>query len=265
MPFEITQAEIEGFFNAYKKVKPDITLEEYLVIIATHKNIRFSLESARKEVEKYKTEFPLMAIMPRRLIANDNTVHSTNTHESQNEILLCDQWNNFRAVLGAYLHHYFRHLFDNLGLTAERLAEFLAQQEFLKPKKSIIQTAMRLWASGDYLSFIHLIVPHLEDILRSFLVPLNEPTTSTQSGVYREIDLGQVLDNPKMAQVFREDLIYSLKMLLVDVRGTNLRNRVGHGIINPSECNPAIAALLLHVLIILGSFNTKKIDPPQTS
>ena len=251
----IKKEDIDSFFEAYKKFKPSITIEDYLEILGKDPQLKISIQRATNIVETQNKEHPALSLFPTGLIANDNPVLSVSGDEDQKEWNICRELQFEYTYFSIALDLILRRLVQEHKMDAKRLSDFLISSKFLKPKEVIIKRAIELWESGDHLSFAHLIVPHIEDIIRSFLVPLRQPTTVyKRGGSLQEADLATVLENEELLQVFGEDLIKYFQLLFVDVRGNNLRNDIAHGLIKPEKCTSQLSALLIHVLLILRSY-----------
>jgi Domain of unknown function (DUF4209) len=109
--------------------------------------------------------------------------------------------------------------------------------------------------AGDFVSAIHILTPHLEDILRRLLEKCKKPTTAWRKGnTFHEIDLGVVLDQLEQLPVFKPNLIEYIRVFLMEQSGYNLRNRVGHGLVSIEECNDTRAVILIHLLLIMKRF-----------
>lgn len=55
------------------------------------------------------------------------------------------------------------------------------------------------------------------------------------SGVQNEHNLNSILYYPEITSIFDENTLFDLKCLLVEHAGSNLRNRMAHGLINDRE------------------------------
>ncbi len=64
--------------------------------------------------------------------------------------------------------------------------------------------------------------------------------------------LDDILRDPLMLQIVGEDAIIYFRVLLVDPRGWNLRNRVCHGLLTANEFEPLMSDRLIHVLLCLA-------------
>ena len=87
---------------------------------------------------------------------------------------------------------------------------------------------------------VHLLVPQLENALRVLLRLRGLPTgVLDDKGIEEEADLNRILTNSEFATALGEvlgvDAVADLRMLLVERRGANLRNRLMHGLMSPGQ------------------------------
>jgi hypothetical protein len=80
---------------------------------------------------------------------------------------------------------------------------------------------------------IHLLVPQIENIVRTHLKASGGKTTSIDlDGIENEIGLSALMELPEAEKVFGESLAFELKALFCDSLGPNLRNEVAHGLLD---------------------------------
>ncbi len=86
----------------------------------------------------------------------------------------------------------------------------------------------------------HLLIPQLENSVRYVLAGngvivsrLDDP------GVQEEKGLGELLYEPKLEELFGEDLLFDLQGLLLERFGANLRNKLAHGLMDSDEFSSA--------------------------
>jgi hypothetical protein len=89
---------------------------------------------------------------------------------------------------------------------------------------------------GDFLTAIHLLVPQFENSLRYLLEQRGVPTSGMDhEGIQEEYDLNKLLYLDQTKAIFGEDLIFHLQGLLVEREGSNIRNRLAHGLMYPGD------------------------------
>ena len=109
----------------------------------------------------------------------------------------------------------------------------------------------------DFATFIHLLAPQIEHMVR---VPLKVAGVSTshldQDGIETENGLSALIDLPQTSAIFGEDLIYEIKALFCDQMGPNLRNNIAHGLLNDQEANSvdAVYAWWLGLQLVVNTY-----------
>lgn len=116
-------------------------------------------------------------------------------------------------------------------------AFLLLHNPFVCPgREDIFARALLAGFRGDWLMVTHLIPPQIEHMLRFILVQQGKFTSSLDSeGIEAEYPLGKLLcEMPDIEAALGEDLLFDLRGILVEKPGTNLRNRMAHGLMNNS-------------------------------
>jgi hypothetical protein len=118
--------------------------------------------------------------------------------------------------------------------------------------KQILKKAIPFFLNKDYIVFLHLVIPRIENILRNFLKNLGGTTLgqTTNNGFKYKI-FGEILEDQLIKETFTEDIISHLKLVLSDDYGLNIRNNLSHGIINLGECNKINSYIVFHILLFL--------------
>ena len=86
---------------------------------------------------------------------------------------------------------------------------------------------------GDFVVAIHILIPQLENGLRSFIQDILErPIISHDDDGTQSVNLlKRILTHPDLAKVLGEDLLFDLQGLLIVQEATNLRNVLSHGLL----------------------------------
>ena len=84
---------------------------------------------------------------------------------------------------------------------------------------------------GDFVQATHILVPQFEHIVRTQLKAAGALTTTHDAdGLDTEIGLSNLIERPEMIDAFNVDLTFTVRALLCDPAGPNLRNMVAHGL-----------------------------------
>jgi hypothetical protein len=100
-------------------------------------------------------------------------------------------------------------------------------------REQIYARGLHAGLEGDYIVSTHLLIPQIENSLRYLLQKQGIPTTSLKNdGIEDELDLNTLLYKPEVLHFFDEDIIFSLRGLLIDRNTYNARNTTAHGLRN---------------------------------
>ena len=127
--------------------------------------------------------------------------------------------------------------------------EYLFPKEFLiqlcklsaiVPEKREILVANALYQGfeGDFGSAIHLLAPQVENMIRQRLKQNGLVTTHTaQKDIENEIGLSCLVNLDGAREILGDDLWFELQAVFTDSLSANLRNEVGHGLLDDETSN----------------------------
>lgn len=117
-------------------------------------------------------------------------------------------------------------------------------------REYIFARGLSEWIHGDLLVATHLLVPQLENSLRTLLEHAGVATTSLSSeGLQGDRMLGSILAADELEQLLGKGTVFDLKCLLIERFGANLRNLMAHGLAeHASMYSPSASYLCWMVL-----------------
>jgi len=110
---------------------------------------------------------------------------------------------------------------------------------------------------GDFITSTHILIPQIENSVRYLLSNRGAITSgidNKNNGIQQEDNLNTTLFPSKYQQItsiFDEDTLFDLQGLLIEKSGSNLRNRMAHGLINDHEFSSPIFSYLWWVTLRL--------------
>jgi hypothetical protein len=115
-------------------------------------------------------------------------------------------------------------------VTLEDLS-FIVYKKSLIPegREPLYEKGLMAGLQGDLVIAAHLLIPQLENSLRHILKQ-NGSIASKRETIQDNLLLHEVLNSPDLKQVLTENIIFTLKGLLVERMGSNLRNEICHGL-----------------------------------
>lgn len=135
--------------------------------------------------------------------------------------------------------------------------EFLIQLcklSAIVPDKREILVANALYQGfgWDFRSAIHLLAPQVENIVRQLLKQNGLVTTHTdQDGIENEMGLSSLVNMEQARGILGDDLWFELQAVFTDSLSANLRNEVGHGLLDDDTSNSLYSVYALWMILRL--------------
>ncbi len=154
---------------------------------------------------------------------------------------------------GLFLRPILERLIDRADLGPEAVLRHLANSGHI-PDRSlpIIEVGVRRLWERDWVSALHILVPQLEEVMRSMLRRAGHDTMRAHRdhpGTTVEVPLGYVLD--QLTTVIVDDGVIFMLEVVLDLYGLNLRNQFGHGLVSIGDCCLENAGRILQLYFML--------------
>ena len=108
----------------------------------------------------------------------------------------------------------------------------------------------------DFLTAVHLLVPQIENSLRHLMKTRDIITTKLDhSGIQRQIDLNELVVDPRLSGIVSEDILFQLRCVLTDNRGPNLRNQLAHGMLDDGAFFSVDGVYVWWLILVLCIFS----------
>lgn len=126
------------------------------------------------------------------------------------------------------------------------LLALLRYSPFVPANREILfAKGLRAGFLGEFIESSHLLTPQIENSIRELLNQRSVITSSlTSEGVQEDFDLRRLLSLAETREMLGDDLTFDLRGLLVERFGSNLRNRLAHGLLDQYEFYSFQAAYL---------------------
>lgn len=219
----------------------------------------FSYEQERKSAEKNLKDNPLQGLFDTHILTEEGNVSAkiggmTDDYENTLKAQIIRGYNlgqNLSACTtlkkGIYL------ILQAGDSWKEAIKELINKSKFVpEERRDIFERAIFAGFESDFLTFTHLIIPQVENSVRLiFAMNKFKITSVSPEGIQEERDLNQLLNDPNAEGIFSKDLVWEMRSLLTEKCGSNLRNRVCHGLIDSKDINSFSALFLLWLIIYL--------------
>jgi hypothetical protein len=198
---------------------------------------------ARKIVEGYIAEHPVSFLFPTVYLDNEGRVTShrpsmltddQNAIEAAKLAEIYDDMNRDRTMgVIALIEPTRRQILLEHNIRPHDIASIIRFSPFV-PEDHLYQMSDGLYYGlvGEFLASAHLLIPQVENSLRSIL-NRHGVITSTLSpeGTQQNMNLNRLLYLRETQEVFGEENVFDMRGLLVEKVGPNLRNEISHGML----------------------------------
>lgn len=158
----------------------------------------------------------------------------------------------------------FLKLREELYLHRDDLAAILSSSPYVEADDMLfLNLGIERYLRGDLVSAIHVLVPRVEQIIRRILRAAGTEVTALREGELRERPLGELLRAGETDGTLPTPLARLLQAVLSEDWGLNLRNRVAHGLLKPSEVTQAYVDRVLHIALLLARIQLEEEETPE--
>lgn len=135
--------------------------------------------------------------------------------------------------------------------TAELMKYIRLSTVFETGNLLIVERAVGYYFSGDYVGFIAVIIPQIEEAIRNLVEKSGGNILVIKDEVYMLRTFDHLLGDPIVVARLGEANCFHFKALLTEKTGMNLRNDVAHGYILPDKFDEQHADAVLSAVLIL--------------
>ncbi|MDD9783130.1 DUF4209 domain-containing protein [Priestia megaterium] len=246
---KISKKDLQKEFKPYLDVK----LEEAILYFGREATFIPDIERIRKDTIEQSSIFSLRNLMSRSIVSDGKKIFQAVDDEDNLKVNLNENYMRYMQTTAVIL---MAPLFEELierGLNAQHIIDQINNWEYIgEENKEFIKVGVERLFEKDYISSLHILVPQFEDVIRGFFHKLGFVTTSIKKGTAQhEQTFNEFLERQDIKEVLPERTHKYIQILMVEQTGSNLRNKIAHGLINSSECNLMNNILVLHLYLVL--------------
>ena len=220
-------------------------------------------DANRTYVAELMREHPLQFLFTRITLGPENALVRSTGQDDAAEAALIDHEAQRISMFSLFAVDILAGISDRYGSVGANPELF--QTELIEPPVAAkVARAITLYEQGDFDSSACVLAPRLERIVRRLasaagLTVTRSPDRSGRAGGVK--GLGEILADldPVLAEAARR----YLRVLLSEITGLNLRNRVGHGL--DDEIAQREAAMLIHAACHLRLYRRRPASSQQPS
>ncbi len=202
-----------------------------------------------------KKEAPLLSIIAHINYSSDGVLMSyrePSTEDLCSEDDLVAELKNYLFIHILFFEKCLKEIFKQGHINEQVLLEFIASTHIRDKRRPIIKRGIEAYFANDFMTFLHLIIPQIEAILRNILEDNGGTVLKDgREGGFNYKTLDSLLGEEAVCEKLGEDLTRYLKGVYSHRLGLNLRNDICHGLWETKEGNKLESALVLHTLLCL--------------
>jgi hypothetical protein len=238
--------DISEYVAAARAAVADRAIEEALLMFALHPEVP-SRVRLRTDAEENAKRYVFESLFPSVQLNNEGKVvarqgSSTSSDPAEREAALrADMLQNathHHHVVGRAMIDAARvRIIEEHALRIEDFAYIVSHNPLVAPgREMLFAEAFYAGFVGDFTKALHLVVHQLEHAIRHLLGKAGVVVTSVDKyGIQSERDLNSLLYERKLEELLGPDVVFALQGLLVEKFGSNLRNKVAHGLMEHQE------------------------------
>jgi len=209
--------------------------------------------NARNQVAEMIRSNPLLAMTPRTGISGQRIVDRAESPDEQSQTLLVEQIQHYLRWQYLVVKRGCDRLAQEGHMSAAEMMAVLQASDVVSPNRlPLLRIALDHYEAGDGVSFAHVVTPQIEGVLRDLVGLLGGARTKDVRGTTQVRSLGEILEDARLTETLGEDFTCTLRVLLTESRGLNLRNDIAHGELLVNPFSDFVCTMLLLVLMQIG-------------
>ena len=224
-------------------VKDKQTAFESLLYFSDVSSCNF--ESIWKSTEKNINNSPISSLFGETSVSSDgrqiSSIPPLNS-DNRDEVILKNAIKNFGIHMNLAVEGFILPALEQIQQEHLFPKEFLIQLckfSSIVPEKRQILVANALYQGfeGDFRSAIHLLAPQVENMVRQLLKRNRLVTTHTENSIEEEKGFSSLVSIDGAREILGDNLWFELQAVFTDSLSANLRNEVGHGLLDDDTSN----------------------------
>lgn len=256
---EIPRAQIDSYLNFYRNHSSD----EIISLIAADPNLIPSYEKTKQSVITQMQNHALLRLFPTSLMKGNICIKRLYEEEEKLDYEIIRSFESgYKLTAILFLKEIFVLLEKQDSDYTAAIEKYLSESLISQERQEIIKHGLRAFAAKDYVSCAHVLVFQIEGTLRDFLGLLGLPTFVYRNNEMRERLLSDIISALTQVEGINKDFLKFIEIYLCDIRGTNYRNDIAHGLLTINAFTQENCLLLLFILIKFASY---RIVRPENS
>ncbi len=221
-----------------------------------------SVNRAMKMVAELKTVAPFLGMIPITVVDRTGRPVAQVGSDDDDEGRLLQQLAQTIGFYQPFLSYVIKEVMTEFQASVDDILAVLYRSPlFLESRRSILRDGLSAYISKDHLKAIHVLVPQIEEMLRTLLALMGIPPQKSvprHPGITDVKNMNDALGDPRVQEVLTENVRRYLTVFYIDRRGMNLRNDLAHGLVSVEAFNQPLADGVFHTLLVLSLMQKKQ-------
>jgi hypothetical protein len=246
------QLPTDKFDEHLKKLREMLAINPFgLLWLPSYFGILKDWDRLKTDFESVRKDTPLIHMIPRVAVEKDGRMQAQPAGEAEKEdAFVLGYFVQAQQISAIRAFKYIEALRESGEWSAEALITML---KGIDPEMAAAcGSGIEAFEAGDYWTAVHVLVPQVERALRNVSVEIDGNVLRLiGTEELRVATLGPILEDPAFEAKLGTNAVKSLRGLLTDPRGLNLRNLTAHGLLDPTR-EPAQEALMALMCVLLA-------------
>ena len=162
----------------------------------------------------------------------------------------------YQGFTGEFLKIFIEKINKTKSFSEDDLS-FIVDENAIIPqeRRAIIKFALYQGLKGNYYAALHILLPQIENIFREIAYECGSIVTILGDDFTEQAKpLGSVFDLEELVDCYDNDILFTLKGLLNEKSGSNLRNLISHGLLDSNHGSSGVAIYALCLCLRIFSF-----------
>lgn len=204
-----------------------------------------------------KNSYPLSSLFPMQMLGSEGQTEFFLPGlklDDENNILLhmYNKAREYEVIQGQTVGVWFIQYFRKLDLQEADLDFIFENNPIIsKGQEKDVQRGIYYGLTGHMSDALDKLAPKVENIIRNLAEMCGDLMTyyDSKEGVQQKKVLSQVFIGEKLNECIEENILFTFDGLLQQKAGSNIRNRIGHGLNTEAECSRGDCIYLVMIVL----------------
>lgn len=262
-PFDYTK-----IIKEIKKMMEGLSFEEAIILLALNTKFHKKEDIKNKVLQECKTSIG-MCLFPEKILDKEGKTlielpgldwNEPEKDEKTFELYMLREILKSQEIEGFILSIMLNEIIDKYKFTKEDI-KFLVKDNVIIPegREDIILNGIYFGLVGDYYTSLHILAPQMENLFRTIARDVGGVTFTLENDNTSKVKvLSSVFEIDELKECYDENILFVFRALLNEQASGNIRNDIGHGIMDKDQANSNLGKYFLSAVIKLCYLTSKE-------